>query len=456
VAVLEKTGSSAILHFNEKITANNSAFGGIHPLVALESHQENLSSLVAKSLRSLPDHNTSHSASKSIGVQIDNGNLQVKRKPDFISVTRGPGMRSNLNTGLDTAKGLAVAWQIPIVGVHHMQAHALTPRLVSALDVGSKLIEKKTQGEDSSSARNHPSFPFLTLLVSGGHTLLLNSHSLTEHRIIADTDVAVGDSLDKIARAVLPPDVIASTTSTSYGSLLEQFAFSDSTLDYNYTPPKSRHEELTQSVAPSPYGWPFALPFVQNGTKFRSLEFSFAGVSSYGIRLVENGWDAVNGKMRLNKREEPMMVEEARHIARESMRVCFEHLASRIVLALEAEKASGGQSSQHLVLSGGVAANKFLRHIISSFLSARGFGHVELMAPPISLCTDNAAMIGWAGCEMWEAGFLSSLDIRSLRRWSLENVVNPEREDETTSFASTEARDQPANRVGHEPTPSML
>jgi len=96
VAVLEKrtcqnTGlTAAKLHFHKKITANNVAFNGIHPLVALESHQENLAQLVSEAIEHLPDNTL----------------------PDFVSVTRGPGMRSNLFTGLDTAKGLAVAWRV--------------------------------------------------------------------------------------------------------------------------------------------------------------------------------------------------------------------------------------------------------------------------------------------------------------------------------------------------------
>lgn len=95
VAVLESRNASsgttsAQLHFHNKVTAFNAAFRGVHPVAALESHQENLAKLVSEAICSLPG----------------------KRRPDFISVTRGPGMRSNLFTGLDTAKGLAVAWQV--------------------------------------------------------------------------------------------------------------------------------------------------------------------------------------------------------------------------------------------------------------------------------------------------------------------------------------------------------
>jgi N6-L-threonylcarbamoyladenine synthase len=441
VAIVEKTASSATLHFNEKVTANNSTFRGIHPLVALESHQENLSALILRSLSSLPDRDVSPGIHNTLDASGEDGIFRTKQMPDFISVTRGPGMRSNLNTGIDTAKGLAVAWGIPMVGVHHMHAHALTPRLVSALACGSTVTgTEELQNSSIFGQKIQPDFPFLSLLVSGGHTLLLHTRNLTEHRVLADTDCAVGDCLDKIARAVLPQGLLLTDPSTSYGPLLERFAFPGDRPSYNYTAPKSRHVELMQSEAPSAYGWPFALPFVRDGSKFRSMEFSFAGISSYGARVAENGWDPVSGKLRHIKREQPIIEDEARLLAQESMRVCFEHIASRIVLALESETSSKKKPSQTLVLSGGVAANKFLKHVITAFLSARGFSHVKIITPPIDLCTDNAAMIGWAGCEMFEAGFSNSLSIRSLRKWSLENVVNPERELEVTGIAHTAAK----------------
>lgn len=101
VAVVEKhntqTGARATIHFHKKVTSNNTAFQGVHPLVSLESHQENLAKLVSEAIDQLP---------------CESGDERAKRIPDFVSVTRGPGMRANLFTGLDTAKGLAVAWQV--------------------------------------------------------------------------------------------------------------------------------------------------------------------------------------------------------------------------------------------------------------------------------------------------------------------------------------------------------
>ena len=100
VAILEKgvhDGTTvARLHFHMKVTSNNAQFGGVHPLLALQSHQETLGMLLAEAIAHLPEHGG------------------ARRLPDFVSVTRGPGMRSNLFTGIDTAKGLAVAWQVLI------------------------------------------------------------------------------------------------------------------------------------------------------------------------------------------------------------------------------------------------------------------------------------------------------------------------------------------------------
>ena len=112
VAILEHSDRSrfpkAILHFHKKITSNNSVYQGVHPIVSLESHQESLATLINEAIQELPSVDF-HDGDDAIAVT---NQAWRRKKPDFISVTRGPGMRSNLFTGLDTAKGLAVAWQV--------------------------------------------------------------------------------------------------------------------------------------------------------------------------------------------------------------------------------------------------------------------------------------------------------------------------------------------------------
>jgi N6-L-threonylcarbamoyladenine synthase len=118
VAIVEKNTAkhghtTATIHFHKKVTSNNAEFQGVHPLVSLRSHQENLAKLVSEAISHLPPKEyTAPNGTQHQGQSSNASDVVTKRLPDFISVTRGPGMRSNLFTGLDTAKGLAVAWQV--------------------------------------------------------------------------------------------------------------------------------------------------------------------------------------------------------------------------------------------------------------------------------------------------------------------------------------------------------
>ena len=244
-------------------------------------------------------------------------------------------MRSSLTTGLDTAKGLAVAWQIPLVGVNHMQAHALTPRLVSALS--------------GSSFNPTPAFPFLSLLVSGGHTLLVYSRELTDHAILATTpDIAIGDCIDKIARSVLLPNVLMEGGEIMYGRRLERFAFPNGSADHNYIAPTTRGEEIARKT--TRWGWALVPPLAEtrSGSKSKAMEFTFSGLGSAVKRICEG--------------TEKMQDDERRELARESMRVAFEHLASRVGWALR-DLEEKGIGVETIVVSGGVASNAFLRTV---------------------------------------------------------------------------------------------
>lgn len=412
VAILEKhdnleggrSGALATVHFHEKVTANNDAYSGIHPLVALESHQTHLAPLVQKAIRHLPT--------------AEREKIEHARKPDFVSVTRGPGMRSNLSVGLDTAKGLALAWNVPLLGVHHMQAHALTPRLVHALEYNAK------NGKHTAK----PAFPFLSVLVSGGHSLLVLSSGLTKHSILAETgDIALGDCLDKAARATLPPELLK----TPYGKALEDFAFPNGAADYNYIAPRNRGEELERKR--TKWGWSLGAPMAESkgeGKSSRKMAYSFAGLLSSVERFMKFELNSETGAATQTPRPN-VSIEERRDLAREIQRVAFEHLSSRILLFLHPGPSTDNfttfprpaPSIDTIVVSGGVASSRYLRHVLRSMLDARGQGHVEVSFPPIELCTDNALMIAWAGMEMWEAGFRSELGVRPVRKWSLDSEV---------------------------------
>ena len=386
---LASDGPSAKLFFNEKITSNNTSYGGIHPLVSLQSHRANLSTLISKALHALPngDKSSPHT------IALDHG---IKYKPDFVTVTRGPGMRSSLSCGLDTAKGLSVAWQVPLMAVHHMQAHALTPRLAQSLEPGSAPHEQR------------PQFPFLTLLVSGGHTLLVHSKSLTSHEIMASTqDIAIGDALDKIGRILLPAELLNNAKDTAFARHLSKYAFETEEDFKQWKAPRSRAEEILRED--NEYGWKITVPLADN----RDLAFSFSGMAT----RVEQLFAAAQ------KRD--VSSEERLLFARTAIGTAVEHLASRTLIALKKLK-SEGDLPRTLVVSGGVASNDFLRYALRKILNVRGFSDVQLVFPPVYLCTDNAAMIGWTGMEMYEAGYRSSLDTLAQRKWSLEKVLQPE------------------------------
>jgi N6-L-threonylcarbamoyladenine synthase len=274
-----------------------------------------------------------------------------------------------------------------------MQAHALTPRLVYALTPKS---------QDSSV---NPEFPFLSLLISGGHTLLLHSRGLAEHKTLATTaDIAVGEALDKIGRLVLPDSIQTSIKDIAYAKHLSNYAFPTptSSTDY-YTPPSTRGAECIPS--PTTYGWEIPTPFAVT----RQLRFSFSGIASSVHRLFAT------------RAADPSFTEDERlTFARSALTVSFNHLASRTVIALEKLRKEH-QPIKTLVVSGGVAANAYLRHVLRAYLDVRGFEQVELRFPPVGLCTDNAAMVGWCGMEMFEDGWRSELSCRAVRRWGMDS-----------------------------------
>ncbi|EHY59385.1 Mitochondrial tRNAs modification protein [Exophiala dermatitidis] len=395
VAILSKYGCAqrlgsgkTTLHFNERITAKNTGKGGIVPVEALKSHDLHLAKLLERALPSLPE--ASGHLPDFQKLHLRDGS--IRQKPDFISATRGPGMPVNLAVGLNTAKALSVAWQIPMVGVHHMQGHALTPRLVSALHKDEKSVRDAVK----------PDFPFLTMLVSGGHTMLLYSKGLVEHEILASTtDTAIGDELDKCGRLILPKKLLDSTPDTSYGKYLSAYAFKTADDYAAWEIPRSRQEEVEKPL--NKYGWNLVPPL----SKTRTLAYSFASIASQ-VRSV------------LLARQNQMDEEERVLLARSALATAFEHLASRMILALETLQNQGVDIST-LVVSGGVAANDFLRYYLRKTLDLRNFEHVDLVFPPVELCTDNAAMIAWAGMEMFKAGYHTDLGCTPVRKWSMDS-----------------------------------
>jgi len=248
--------------------------------------------------------------------------------------------------------------------------------------------------------------------------MLINSTGLTDHQILASTgDIAIGDCLDKAARAILPPEHIK----TPYGKAITDFAFPNGEADFAYTAPTNRRDEL--ALRKTQWGWSLGVPLAESkgrGKTSKRMIFSFAGLLTSVERFMKHTYDQT-GSISGTRDPASVSIEERRDLARETLRVCFEHLVSRILLHLgEPEVKSAATPIDTVVVSGGVASNSYLRHVIRAMLDARGFSHIKVSFPPPNLCTDNALMIAWAGMEMYTAGYTSSLDITPIKKWSMD------------------------------------
>lgn len=336
-----------------------------------------------------------------------------------------------------------------------MQAHALTPRLVAALETYNAAgIEVNASGKplEDGTGTLTPSFPLLSVLASGGHTLLINSKSLTDHAILGSTDdIAVGECLDKVARVVLPLNLLQAAKSTMYGALLETFAFpphaygsippgpkgelsgltAQTYLDeyghvhHWYIPPTNNEVAIERSR--TRWGWSINQPLTKTGggNKIKTMGMSFSGLMTAVERIVRYPTDPETGKLSKEARVgKNISIEERRDMALGVMRAAFEHIASRVLLALQNSTDKTAETPA-VVMAGGVASNAFLRHVLASTLCAHGLGGVRLYFPPPKYCTDNAAMIGWTGLEMFEAGYVDQLNIRAIRKWPLDQLLAP-------------------------------
>jgi N6-L-threonylcarbamoyladenine synthase len=291
-------------------------FGGVVPEIAARAHVEILPDLVRRVLGE---------AGKSIA------------DVDAIAATAGPGLIGGVMVALLTGKGLALGTGKPIVAVNHLEGHALSPRLVDP-DLG---------------------FPYLLLLVSGGHCQLLEVRGVGDYRRLATTiDDAAGEAFDKAAKLLALP--------YPGGPAIEQLAL-----------------EGDDSAVPLPR------PLVGS----REPHFSFAGLKSAVQRAVAS---AMYGPA---------------DIAASFQQAVVDCLVDRTRKALERSDAPT------LVVAGGVAANRKVRGALQQLADEQGRG---FSVPPAWLCTDNAAMIAWAGAERFALGLTDGLDVPARARWPLD------------------------------------
>ena len=306
----------------QAVVGQNSAhqpYGGVVPEIAARAHVEILPELISQVL--------------------GEAKLAV-HDVDAIAATAGPGLIGGVMVALLAGKGLALAAGKPLIAVNHLEGHALSPRLVDP-ELG---------------------FPYLLLLVSGGHCQLLEVRGVGNYRRLATTiDDAAGEAFDKAAKLLGLP--------YPGGPAIEELAQSGD-----------------QKAVPLPR------PLVGSGEP----HFSFAGLKSAVQRAVSSGAHA------------------PADIAASFQQAVVDVLVDRTAIALRKTAAPA------LVVAGGVAANQAIRAALAELASSEDRAFT---VPPAWLCTDNAAMIAWAGAERLAIGLTDGLDAPARARWPLDEAA---------------------------------
>jgi len=263
---------------------------------------------------------------------------------DGVAYTRGPGLIGALMVGASIGRSLAWGLNIPAVGVHHMEGHLLAPMLE---DVGKG--REQTIG-----------FPFVALLVSGGHTLLVNVKAIGDYSIMGESlDDAVGEAFDKTAKML--------------------------GLAYPGGPVLAALAEKGKAGV-----YDFPRPMVRQG----GLDFSFSGLKTHSLTTWKNSTQTEQDKANIAHAFQEAVVD---------------------TLSIKCKRALKTVNAKRLVIAGGVGANKRLREKLKELDS-------EVFFPPMQFCTDNGAMIAYAGAIRLKSGHVEEAIIQPKPRWSLEEL----------------------------------
>ncbi len=263
-------------------------------------------------------------------------------RADGVAYTAGPGLVGALMVGASVGRSLALAWNVPAVAVHHMEGHLLAPML-----------------EDEP-----PPFPFIALLVSGGHSMLVQVTGVGEYELLGETlDDAAGEAFDKTAKLL--------------------------NLGYPGGPALAR---LAEEGRPDVHRFP--RPMVDKP----GLDFSFSGLKTAAMLAVRGADDTHQARADIARGFEDAVVE---------------------TLSLKCRRAMRQTGAQRLVVAGGVGANRRLRAQLKAMAEADG-GRVYY--PRFEFCTDNGAMIAYAGSLRLQAGNVADTVIEARPRWSLEQL----------------------------------
>lgn len=327
-----RSGEGAILsNIVLSQTKAHAPYGGVVPEIAARAHVSHLDRLISEALG-------------AAGVDI--------RAIDGVAATAGPGLIGGLLVGLTMAKAIALACDKPLLAINHLEAHALTPRLLGPLQ-----------------------FPYLLLLISGGHTQFQIVEGVGRYRRIGTTiDDALGEAFDKTAKLL--------------------------GLGYPGGPEVER-----RAGAGNPERFAFPRPLKGR----RDCNFSFSGLKT-AVREAARALDHIDEG-------------DIADICASFERAVADTLADRLDMAMHAfAERHPDVLDRVLVVSGGVAANRSLRAMFGKASADRVF---RLIVPPASLCTDNAAMVAWAGAERLALGLVDDLAHPARARWPLDPEAAP-------------------------------
>ena len=306
--------------------AEHAPYGGVVPEIAARAHVESIDAIARRALA-------------DAGVALT--------ELDGIAATAGPGLVGGVMVGLSFGKAIALAVGLPLIAVNHLEGHAVSARLTASVP-----------------------YPFLLLLVSGGHCQLLEVAGVGACRRLGSTiDDAAGEAFDKIGGAL--------------------------GLDY---PAGPALEQLAEGGDASRFPLPRAL-LGRDG-----CDFSFSGLKTAAARL------AAGLVMDIDRRDLAAAVQGA--ISRQ--------LCERTVRAMKLYAHVHGRNSLRFVVAGGVAANRRIRDDLRALAAAEGF---TFDAPPLAYCTDNAAMIALAGAERLALGLVDDLSVAARPRWPLDEAA---------------------------------
>lgn len=311
--------------------ADHEAFGGVVPEIAARAHLAALDQVIQRTLTE---------AGMTLG------------DVDAVAATCGPGLIGGVLVGATYGKALAWARDLPFLPINHLEGHALTARLT-----------------------NDVPFPFLLLLVSGGHALILGVDGVGQYeRLGGSIDDAVGEAFDKVAKML--------GLGFPGGPAVERAALKGD---------PSR----------------FTLPRPMRGRP--GCDLSFSGLKTamrHAIQALPPGSVSAQDSADLCAGFQAAVAD------------CLVDRTTRAIARFQETRPDG----RHLVIAGGAAANIYLRQRLKDCAEARGF---TLVAPPIPLCTDNGAMIAWAGVERLRLGEIDGSDLAPRPRWPLESLRPP-------------------------------